>query len=69
MTKEIKKGYYIKIKPSVVAKCKEFVSNDPEIKSYNDFIEKASIAYMDDYIKRRKKGLIEHAKQKKMLDD
>ena len=69
MKKEIKKGYYIKIKPSVVAKCREFVDNDPDTKSYNDFIEKASMAYIEDYIKRRKKGDIENAKQMKLLDD
>ena len=62
MAKEVKKAGSYKMRPSIKAEAMEYIKQDEEIKSFNDFLEVATIAY----IKAQRKKPREHEKQGKL---
>ena len=51
--KELKVGGSYKMRPSIKAEAMEFISQDTQIKSFNDFLEVATITYIKARKRRR----------------
>ncbi len=61
--KEVKKGGSYKMRPSVKKMAMDYINEDNDVKSFNDFLEVAVIAY----IVEQKKKPREDKRQKKMF--
>lgn len=60
--KEVKKGGSYKMRPSVKAEAMKYIETDENIKSFNDFLEVATLAY----IKAQRKIPRDHENQAKL---
>lgn len=48
---ELKRGYSLKMRPSIVKLAKGFIAKDPDIKSFNHFLELATVDYITKKLK------------------
>ena len=55
MQEEMRKGYSMKLKPSVVIIAKDLMKDDEDIKSFNNFLEQSLIDYSTKRLKHLKK--------------